>query len=291
MPDPLRQTISATEVPALWNVSPYVTRWMLHKKFADAMEIEKSADARMDWGLRMEPLIQAQAAADLKMEIIPNAGRYHRRGLVGCTRDAIVICPDRGPGTLETKCVFDYRTWMQAWAGGEVAPRHYEIQTQVQMMVGDVDGPYKWGVIAAWVAGEMHYFERAPIPELWANIETEAGAFFEAVKSGREPDPFGAPVEVPFLSAIDRVPGKVIELADDELTLLARKLNEVSKAATDIEKVRKDAKARLLAAAGDAEELRLPGGVSVRFKVSSRAGYEVKPTTMTTVKVYVPGEE
>jgi len=292
MPDPLRQTISATEVPALWNVSPYVTRWMLYKKFADGMEIEKPADARMDWGLRMEPLIQAQAAADLKMEIIPNAGRYHRRGLVGCTRDAIVICPDRGPGTLETKCVFDYRTWMQSWSGGESAPRHYEIQTQVQMMVGEEAGePYRWGVIAAWVAGEMHYFERAPIPDLWAKIEAEAATFFDDVKAGREPDPFGAPIEVPFLSAIERVPGKVVESADADLTTIARELDAASRAARDAEKVRADAKARLLAAAADAEELRLPGGVSVKFKRSLRAGYDVKPSVMTTVKVYVPGEE
>ena len=105
----------------------------------------------------------AQAAEDLKLEVRPNADdTYHRRGLLGCTRDATIICPDRGPGALETKCIFDYRTWMADWGGGAFVPKPHEIQLQQQLLVGDGDdgfaaegSPYDWGVIAAWVAGAM----------------------------------------------------------------------------------------------------------------------------------------
>lgn len=294
MPDITRRTISATEAPALWNVSPYLTRWMLYKRFHDGMNVDSAPDERMSWGTKMEPLLQQQAAADLKMEVIPNrnpdgTATYVRRGLLGCTRDAIVICPDRGPGTLETKCVFDYRTWMDKWQGGDAPPRHYEIQTQVQMMVGD-EQPYRWGVIAAWVAGEMHYFERAPIPELWSSLESEADTFMIEVAAGFEPDPFGHPVEIPALGLIERTAQKMLVLPDIELGRLAQAYAEAGDIVSAGNKRRDEIKAKLLAAAGDAEVLKLPGA-TVTVKQQTRAAYEVKPSTFAVVKVRVDGGE
>lgn len=293
MPDIARKTISATEAPALWNVSPYLTRWMLFKRFRDGMNVDSEPDERMSWGTKMEPLLLEQASQDLKMEVIPNKGErtYVRRGLLGCTRDAIVICPDRGPGTLETKCVFDYRTWMDKWQGGEAPPRHYEIQTQVQMQVGNPDGePYKWGVIAAWLGGEMHYFERQPIPELWTALETEAAQFMADVAAGKEPDPFGHPIEIPALSLIERVAEKAITVDDAELAQLARAYAEAGDIVSAGNKRRDEIKARLLAVAGDAEIVRLPGGVSVKVRRQTRGAYEVKESTFAVVKVHVPNE-
>jgi hypothetical protein len=120
----------------------------------------------MQWGKKLQPLIIAQASEELRLEVRPNeADDYHRRGFLGCTRDATIICPDRGPGALETKCVFDYGVWMRDWHGGKFVPRNHEIQLQQQMLVGDGTGPaYEWGVVCAWVAGEQHYFERKPMP-------------------------------------------------------------------------------------------------------------------------------
>lgn len=105
----------------------------------------------MDWGTRLQPLIIEQAARDLKLDVFP-CDTYVRNGNLGCTRDAEIICPDRGPGALEVKAVFDYKTWMREWDGGNSVPRHIEIQHQTQMLVGDGKVPFSWGVIAAWVA-------------------------------------------------------------------------------------------------------------------------------------------
>ena len=294
MPDSTRRTVSATEAPALLGVSPYLTKWMLYRRFHDRVDIDPPEDARMTWGKKLEPLIMEQAAADLKMEIIRNddgTGKqaYHRRGVLGCSRDAIVICPDRGPGTLETKCVFEYGTWMRDWGGGSHAPKHYEIQTQQQMYVGEPDGePYRWGVIAAWVAGEIHYFERHPIRELWAGLEAAAKNFLDDVAHDREPDPFGAPIEVPLLSKLERRQ-EVADLTERaDLAVAARMLAEASAQASAADKMKTDAKARLLAAAGQADELLLPDGIRVKIKQQSRGAYEVKPTTFVTVKAYMP---
>jgi predicted phage-related endonuclease len=268
VPDLLRQTISATEAPGLFNVSPYVTRWMLWQKFAKGVDISSPADSRMRWGSLLQPLIIQQAAQDLKFEVIPNEGDvYHRRGLLGCTRDATIICPDRGPGALETKCVFDYRTWMADWDGGNVAPRHYEIQLQQQMLVGDAE-PYEWGILAAWVAGEVHYFERKPIPELWSRLEEEAQAFFGSVADGMEPDPFGVPIEVEWLTKLFPTErGKVVDLSDDAGALLHAEIARTYVAAKEQENAGKRTaeplRAQLLALAKDAEQVWLPGAIKV----------------------------
>src|SRR5262249_37280989 len=149
-------------------------------------------NARMDWGKKMQPLILEEVAREMRLEIVPNADdSYHRRGLLGCTRDATIICPDRGRGAVEAKCCFDYRTWMTEWSGGRAPPRAHEIQVQQQMYVGDETGPYTWGLIVAWLAGELHYFERRQMPDLWGKLITESEAFFADVKAGREPEPFG----------------------------------------------------------------------------------------------------
>jgi hypothetical protein len=169
----------------------------------------------MNWGRKLQPLILEQVAEEMRLEVRPNdEDAYMRRGLLGCTRDATIICPDRGPGAVETKCVFDYRTWMADWNGGKQPPRHHEIQLQQQMIVGDEGGEsYRWGLLVAWVAGELHYFERAPIKDLWAPLYAGSRALFLRVKAKREPEPFGAPVELPLLAQLfPTIKGNTIDL-------------------------------------------------------------------------------
>lgn len=294
MPDPTRQTLSATQTPALFGASPYLTKWMLLRHFIHGDQIDDPADNRMDWGKKMQPLLLAQAAKDLHLEVRPNSDDvYVRRGFLGCTRDAEVICPDRGPGALETKMCFDYGTWMETWNGGKVLPRHIEIQTQQQMMVGDGETPYEWGIIAVWVCGEMKYFERKRILELWEAITLEAKEFFDAVRDGREGEPFGDPVEMPLLARLFKPePGKVIDFTQHpkaaELAEQVRMMQYHAGERSGHEKGEKVIKAMLKAMMTDAEEATFLHGIKVRAKQQNRAGYTVKPTSFVVLDVFVP---
>lgn len=222
MPDPLRKSVSATEASALFDVNPYQTRWMLYWKFAEGREVETPAHSRMDWGTILEPHVLEWAARDLKLEVRPNKGAdgkqvYVRRGQLGCTRDAEIFCPDRGPGALETKCVFDYKTWMNEWSGGNKPPRHHEIQLQTQLYVGDGQTSYNWGVEAVWIAGEVIYFERKPVPKFIDALEQQTAKFFEDVANHNEPEPFGSPREWPLLDEVFPVDEeKVLDLRQGE---------------------------------------------------------------------------
>jgi hypothetical protein len=123
-------------------------------------DIDKQADVRMDAGTLMQPMLLDLARHDLNLSIEP-AQTYVKKGQLGSTKDAKIFDPNRGPGTLETKACFDYRQWMTQWGGGDSPPR--QRRPRSPMFVGDGEGsePYKWGVIAVWLAGEMRDFERA----------------------------------------------------------------------------------------------------------------------------------
>ena len=72
MPDQTRKTISSTQASALVDQSPYMTKWMLYQWLRREDPGEDEADARMQWGLKMQPLVLAQCAEDLRLEVIPN---------------------------------------------------------------------------------------------------------------------------------------------------------------------------------------------------------------------------
>jgi predicted phage-related endonuclease len=296
MPDASHQTISASQSPALFDASPYVTRWMLWQHIAKGEPLPQPDHNRIPWGQRLQPLVLAVASDELKLEVRPNAADdYVRRGLIGCTRDAEIFCPDRGPGALETKCVFDYGVWMREWEGGKRPPRHYEIQLQHQMMVGDGEKPFGWGILAAWCCGDMHYFERKPIPELWAEIDRRVAQFFDDVKSGREPEPFGDPVEVSMLATVfPTVEGNVLDYrAEPDALAVAEKARMVEYHAKEVagnKRVEKSLKAQLQAIAKDHDAILLPNGITVKLRRQSRKAFSVAETTFTVVSVHVPDD-
>jgi hypothetical protein len=287
MPDPLAQSVSATEAPALFNASPYLTRWMLYQKFRRGRSIEKVETDRMYWGKALQPLVLAKAAADLALEVVPNHGETYERHPhlpLGCTRDARVYDPSRGWGSLETKCVFDYGVWMREWGGGDRVPRHYEIQLQQQMLIGgrENDGAHMWGVIAAWVCGEMHYFERAPIPDFAEALAEAAAQFFVDVQRGNEPEPFGEAVELSLLAELfDPEPGVGLQRGDDwKLAEAVRMLPDFSKQKAFYEKAYDSTRALLIAKSREAgvayDEVRLPGGISYQVKANKLGHLRVK---------------
>lgn len=298
MPDAQRKTISATQAPALFNASPYVTRWMLYR-FLKGDSIEREVSDRMSWGLRLQPLVLQQAADDLKLEVTPNMANTYVRATfapLGYTSDALIHCPDRGAGAIEVKCVFDYGTWMREWHGGKAPPKHYELQLAQQITVGDGTDPFKWGVIAAWVAGEMHYFERAYDATVATTLAREASVMLEDVAADREPDPFGVAVESPLLRQLFPVrKGSTLDLRDHadgaKWRQHAAMFRQFKEQESFYDKAAGAARDQILALARDHETILLPGGASIKQSTRHVKEHMRKASSSITLKVDLGGEE
>lgn len=298
MPDPNLATLSSTETPAILGVSPWATRWMIMQKFL-GNEIPKTGDNRMDWGLRMQPAILEAVADELAIEIEPNAlNNYVRQrfGQLGATIDAWSTAPDRGKGVIEVKCCFDWFQWRDAWNQGKTPPRYVEVQMQHQLLVGDGNEPFAWGMIVCWYAGDLYYFNREPIPDLHALLTAEAEKFFRDLSEKNHGEPFGTPQEQPLIAKLFApVAGKVLDLREGgpEAMHLAADVVAWEGYKDDrlfAEKSEAQFKTRIAAAMKDNEKLLLPQGVVVDAKtitknMKAKAAHVQK---YTQYKSYVP---
>jgi predicted phage-related endonuclease len=292
MPDPQRKTISSTQVAALYNASPYMTPYMLYHYIRGDLVDQVQTD-RMYWGLKMQPLVLERAAADLTLEVTPNAGdRYIHDDVLGYTADAKIWHPDKGHGTLESKCVYDYSTWMRDWDGGKRVPRHYELQMQTQLTVGDGAEPFRWGMFAVWCCGEMHYMERELNPMVAKDLHDQAVTMLARVRNGDEPDPFGSAIELPLLDKLLPIAkGKTLDLRDDtearKYAELGKMLQQFRKDANFYQKAAEDARNKLRVLARDNETVLLPYGVTIKLAARSMKEHVRKASSWTAIDVKI----
>lgn len=297
MPDPDRQTISATQSPALYNASPYLTSWMLYQ-YLRGVPIDIGEDARMRWGKKLQPLVLEQTAEDLKLEVTPNFDNHYvasTHGPLGYTTDAVIHCPDRGRGAVEAKCVFDYGVWMRSWSGGQSPPRHYELQLQHQLTVGDGNEPFSWGVIAVWICGEMKYFERKRDDKVSADLIDRCNGMMRDVRDQKEPDPFGAAIELPILAQLlPIVKNKELDLREDPVgTEFAQMAADLKQHKADVgfhDKAAAALRDRLLFLAKDNERVLLPGA-TLKLRTVNVKEHIRKSSSYTSLAVELTDEE
>jgi len=257
MPDPTKQSVSASQMPCLFGVSPYMSRFMLWHDFKGDAELPLvDPDERMAWGTLHEPAILARTAYDYRARMIVNTERrqYVRRGRIGHTRDGRMLGSGRGRINVEAKNL-DFMVWKSDWTE-TAAPQHIEIQAETGTYVDRCD----MTIIAAHVGGNsIRYYERAPRPELQDRIKAETASFFESLKRNREPDPLGVAAELPQLATLypEANPAKVLErLEDAELRDLLKQYEYGQGQETFGRKLVEAAKPKILALAQDCSVIR-----------------------------------
>ena len=261
MPDPKKLTVSASQAACLFNQSPWGTRRTLWEHFANGFEIDSASGGRLDFGTFVEPFILRITAERLALEVTPNAEQEyvrHQTLPLGCTRDAKVWCPTRGPGIIEAKAV-DYFRHRETWTDGR-APLHIEIQLQAQMLVEGAS----WGVIACMIGNNdaLMLYERRPIKGIVDDLTRESLAFMDEVREHRAPDPFGIPLEVEAINSTwpANDPEKRIENMDDrELAEMIRLYAWAQRNKASADRLEKQLKPKILDVMQDARFLRVAG--------------------------------
>ena len=245
------QDITSTDVAALFDISPWMTRFELwHRKKSGAV-VELEPNARMLWGQRLERSISEGIAEDYKLSIRPMK-EYIRvpAWRIGSSFDNAVD----SDGILEVKNV-DGLAYKDGWLinGDSVeAPPHIEIQLQHQLLVSG----RKYGLIGALIGGNrVTLIKREADPVIHEAIKSRVAAFWQSIDANQEPAPdFKADAD--FIAKLQGYaePNKVIS-ADEKISGLARKYKEWADKEAGAKEEKDGIKAELLTLIQNAEKV------------------------------------
>lgn len=262
------EDISSTEVSALFNMSPYLTKFELFhiKKNQQIIEIEDND--RMKWGRRLEDVI-AQGFAEDHGLIIRKKDEYMRHFLaprmsasfdyeiIGNSHD-LDMCEYKneytqafnkyGPGLLEIKKV-DYFIYKQDWEPEE-APPHIEFQVQQQMEVANLD----WCIICPLVGGnEIKPFIRYRNKDMGGSFITHILNFYDDIKANKTPKPDYAK-DAEFIIELYRKAGQAVFIPEGSkqaiLDQLCQQHKEASINEANAADIKKIIKAKIFEMAG-----------------------------------------
>mgnify|MGYP000029326366 CR=1 FL=1 len=265
--------VGASEVPALFDASPYVTHFELwHRRKGNIASPDFGDNERVEWGLRLEPAIIA-AAADrygYKLEETPRR-LSNGRGLGGHPDQ--LASDARGPGIIEIKTA----DWLVFKQWGDEPPTHYLLQA---MAYAGLAGR-QWCDIVVLVGGNrLERFSYDFRPKIYAEIEKRVEAFWQSIEAD-DPPPADYTRDLPTITELNREgTDDVVDLTADNLAHEAAAAFLFAKEARlEAEKREDAAKAELLDKLGTASTALLNGFV-------------VRGTTVAAVpeRVAEPGE-
>lgn len=274
--------VGASEVAALFDCSPYLTRFELwHRKKGtiatpafDAMADDGTPEnERVFWGVRLEAAIIDAARERFGYEEAARDVRLDNGKRLGGHPDAIMRCPKRGRGVLEVKTA----DWLVRKGWGDEPPAHYLLQSQAYQGLAKVE----WGDVLVLVGGnKLERFSYDFRPKVYAEIERRVEDFWRSVEAN-DPPPADYSRDLDTIVDLNREgTEEVVDLTADNLAHeAAAALLFAKEARLEAEKREDAAKAELLDKIGSASTALLNGFV-------------IRATTVAAVpeRVAKPGE-
>lgn len=234
--------VGASEVAALFDVSPYLTHFELwHRKKGNVSTPDFMADgmannARIEAGIRLEPAI-IEWACDRWRYMRRETPKHRSNGAgLGGHPDQLVICPDRGPGLLEIKTA----DWLVAKKWGDEPPLHYLLQAQAYAGLCGV----AWADVIVLVGGnDLQQYCYEFRPAIYAEIEKRVAAFWASIEANEPPRPDYSRDRDTIADLFDDPDETVIDLSLDNLAAHAAAEYVIASAAEQEAKAKKDAAA------------------------------------------------
>jgi predicted phage-related endonuclease len=158
--------VGASEVAALFDASPWLTRFELwHRKNGTIATPDFAGDERMLWGTLLEPVILDEACRRYGWELVETPKRLSNgKGFGGHPDRWVRRLSDGKIGTVEAKAV----DWIQFKKWGDEPQLHYLLQPQGYCGLAG----HEWCAIVALVGGnELKPWEFDFRPRLYAEIE------------------------------------------------------------------------------------------------------------------------
>lgn len=209
--------VGAGEVPALFDLSPWLTAYELfHRKAGNIDTPDFNAVAngvpeneRIYFGVKMEPVIIEAACERWGYVPIDTPHRLTNERGLGGHPDRIVTCPERGKGILEVKTA----DWLVAKEWGDEPPAHYLMQNLTYQGLAGVE----WGDVIVLVGGnQLKRFQYDFRPKIYAEIEARVEAFWQTVRENKPPKADYMRDGDAIVQVIGEPNGETVDLREDE---------------------------------------------------------------------------
>lgn len=271
--------VTSTEVPALFDLSPYMTKFELWHRKKERAVVKVEQSNRMKWGTRLQDSIASGIAEDQgwKLRKMPEYIRDPARRL-GASFDFEI----NDDGLLEIKNV-DALMFREGWiideAGNLEAPAHIELQLQQQFDMSKKSHGY----IGALVGGnEVKLIEREADLTIIKSIHTETEKFWQSIEKNQPPKPdFARDASFIFSMFNKCIGSKAIDVKNNaEIIALAEQYRMFGEQEKSAKEGKSASKAQILQLIGDAakahgETFTISAGeiASTRVEAYDRVGY------------------
>lgn len=268
-----KPNINSTESPALFNCSPYLTKFELWHTKKKNLPSNFEANERTEWGLFLQDGIAAKFAKDNNWKIARNLHyiqipKFRLGSSFDCTIQILIPRDDDKNhfdienGLGEVKNV-DGLAFKQGWIVEDdyiEAPAHIEIQAQHQMLVSGL----KFNYILALIGGNRGIaLRREPNEKIFNAIIKESELFWKSIEENNPPQP--SEVDSDFICSLyNNATGETMDARGNQtISALASYYKSCQKEESDAEKRKKAAKAKLLPLIGTASKVLVDGGYSI----------------------------
>lgn len=272
-----RSSIGSSDSAAILGVDPYDN---IHDVYLEKVYgTEDRRTGATDMGNLVEPLLVQWAGEQLDVDVVRDVFAIHREhGILTANLDGLAHRDGKRIG-IEAK--FTGLADEFGEPGTDQVPDRVIVQALHQIEVATLEAVYVPVLLARRGRPTFELFRVDPNPAGQDAIVERDLAFWRDHVEKRVP-PSGAVASLEVLKRIQRVPNKTVEVPDMlvtiwEATKLARKEAELEE---------EEAKARLLAAMGDAEAATYGEfGRWLTYYSTQRKGYVVEPSTFRTLRV------
>lgn len=253
------QDITASDVSALNGRHKFRSRYQLWAEKRGLIQPNTDDNVMMRRGRILEPAVAEAAREEYPLWQIEKCHDYLRdtERRLGATPDYIVNTPDTRGAPMECKLVLP-EIFEQDWGGGTVAPVYYQAQVNVQRRLLGADTGFL-GVLVADFKMTFHAFEIPADPGFDRWLDSVTAEFWRDVKEGREPDKTAVDLEVLKRQYPASAPGSVKQSMSNYLVEALAKRERLKAQIKPLEADVGAIDAALLAEAGTAEVLELPG--------------------------------
>jgi len=279
--------VGASEVAALFGISPRHSTFSLWAEKTGRIPPLEISGEWLEWGLLLEEPMAKRYETVTGRRLWQGGGPYcvaqHPTiPFLRCTPDRWVTeAPGHaGVGILQLKNTNAYKA--DDWDGGP--PDFVQVQVQAEMAVTGAE----WGSVAVLVGGnEFRYFDLERNPDFISELEAQVTWFWGLVQAGTPPPVDGSSHTEEALKRLHPLDdGSEVELETDAATW-ARDWDAAKDEIKNAEKRKTEAENQLRAAIGAATYGRLPGGMRLSLKHTTRKGYtsNVPASTYRTLRI------